>query len=52
MSVPLDTSRITLAFNDGLGSLRFCLMSAPPDSVFIIGAEPALNNLSKFRGPR
>jgi pyruvate/2-oxoacid:ferredoxin oxidoreductase alpha subunit len=26
-------------------------MSAPPNSVSILGAEPALNNLSKFRGP-
>jgi len=36
-----------------MGCVSFGSVScpAPPIPYFILGAEPALNNLSKFRGP-
>ena len=50
VSSPFKASRATLALNDGLCFLRFCFMFSSY-SIFIIGAEPALSYLSKFRGP-
>ena len=49
-SSAFSSSRATLVLNDGLCFLRFYFMSCSFYSVYILGAEPALNNLSKIWG--
>ena len=46
-----DRQNRVVIYNDGLCFLRFCFMFCSSYSVFILRAEPNLNNLSKFRGP-